>query len=138
MSNITLGPDLALVLVTAGMLCIYLEFLRPGMILAGVCGSVMLLFGLAGFIHSAGAHGSPFHWRGAALIFLGFTVLLPEARYQTKHLLTVIAAIFLPWGAILMEPRLHLITVVLTLVPFALITSFLLNLAVRARRNKIG
>jgi membrane-bound serine protease (ClpP class) len=119
-------------LLTTGALGIYTEFLRPGTIIPGVCGSVLLLFGLAGFLRSGFSH----HWLGAAVLLLGLALCLPEAKYGGRHVLTALGATIMPLGATMLEPRLHLITAVLTLVPFGLITSFLVAMAVRARRNK--
>jgi membrane-bound ClpP family serine protease len=127
-SHLTANPDIALVLLTLGALGIYLEFLRPGTIIPGVCGSVLFLFGFAGFSHD---------WRGAAAVSAALLLFLLEAKTPARHVLSAVGTILMPFGAILSEPRLHFATAVLTLVPFALITSFLAAIAVRARCNKM-
>ena len=79
------NPDIALLLVIAGLLGIYAELLRPGMIAPGVAGASLVAIAIPG-VHRAG-----------------------------------------------LNP-----TVAVTLVaPFALITVYLLSIAVRARRGKL-
>jgi membrane-bound serine protease (ClpP class) len=128
MSLIPANPDVALLLISAGALGIYLEFVRPGAILPGVLGSVFAIFGLAGFSHV--------DWRGAALLLFAFPVLALEAMHPTRGILTAVAAMLMPLGAAIMDTHIHPIAALLTMAPFALITSFLLTCAARARRNK--
>ena len=121
-----------LILLTAGALGIYAEFLRPGAIFPGVCGSALLLWGLAGIFRAGLFH----NWRGAALLFVAAACLLIDVGYRSSRVLKALGIALLPLGADIQEPRLHFITAVLTLVPFGIVTSFLVSTAVRARRNK--
>jgi membrane-bound serine protease (ClpP class) len=85
----------------------------------------------------------PIGWLGAALCILGLAFFVMEAKFASHGVLTVGGAISLLMGALLLidtsDPALHIrfaMALAVTL-PFALITSFLLSIAVRARRNKV-
>jgi membrane-bound serine protease (ClpP class) len=115
-------------LLTIGALAVCAEFLRPGTIIPGVLGCISLLFGFAALPH--------IRWQGALLSIVALALLALEAKYPSRHLLTAAGTVTLPLGALIMEPRIHLITAVLTTVPLAIVVSFLYNAAVRAHRNK--
>jgi membrane-bound serine protease (ClpP class) len=128
-SALTTNPDVALLLIVLGALGIYAEFLRPGAVAPGVCGCVLLLFGAAGFPSA--------DWRGVALLLVGFLLCLVEALYPARNLLAATGMILMPLSALLEDRRIHPVTALATMVPFAGVTSFLLKVAVRARRNKL-
>jgi len=129
-------PNVALLLLVLGTLGIYAEFSSPGLILPGVLGAVLLVLGIAALALF------PIDWRGAALMILGLALLVMEARFATHGILAVGGAIALPVGALLLidtsDPvlRIHPAMALAVTIPFALITLFLLSIAVRARRNK--
>lgn len=127
-SHITTNPDALLALLVLGALGIYAEFLRPGAIFPGVCGSCLVLLAWAGFPH--------IKWHGTLLLLLAFSLFVLEARVAAHGIFTVAGAVLMPAGMLLMNPGIHAATAVLMLVPFALLTSFLISSAVRARRNK--
>ena len=130
-------PNIALLLLVLGALGIYAEFSSPGMVLPGVLGAIALLLGLAAMAMF------PIAWLGAALMILGLAFFVLEAKFATHGVLTVGGAIALLLGALMLidtnEPALKIrfsMALAVT-IPFALITSFLLSIAVRARRNKV-
>jgi membrane-bound serine protease (ClpP class) len=130
-------PNIALLLLVLGALGLYAEFSSPGMVLPGVLGAISLLLGLAALAMF------PIGWLGATLAILGLTFFVLEAKFATHGILTAGGAIALLLGALLLidtnEPALRIrfsMALAVTL-PFALITSFLLSIAVRARRNKV-
>jgi membrane-bound serine protease (ClpP class) len=131
-------PNIALLLLVLGALGIYAEFSSPGLVAPGVLGAIMLLLGLAAFAMF------PIDWLGAALIVLGLSFFVMEAKFATHGILTVGGAIALLLGALVLidtnEPalKIHLSMALAVTIPFALITSFLLSVAVRARRNKVA
>ena len=130
-------PNIALLLLVLGALGIYVEFSSPGMVLPGVLGAISFLLGLAALAMF------PIGWLGAALSILGLAFFVLEAKFATHGILTVGGAIALLLGALLLvdtnEPalRIRLSMAIAVTIPFALITSFLLSIAVRARRNKV-
>jgi membrane-bound serine protease (ClpP class) len=129
------NPDIALALLFLGIIGIYSEFSRPGLIFPGVAGSVVALLGLAGLSMF------PIDWRGAAAIAVAFICFVLEARYVTHGTLTVGGAIamLIGWMVLIADPahRIHFATAAAITVPFAPISSFLFSLAMRARRNKV-
>ena len=130
-------PNIALLLLVLGALGIYAEFSSPGMIAPGVIGSVLVLLGLT----ALGLF--PIDWRGAALMLLGLIFFALEAKFATHGILTGGGALALLLGSVMLvdtnvqELRIHWITAAAITLPFALITSFLLSIALRARRNKV-
>jgi membrane-bound serine protease (ClpP class) len=130
-------PNTALLLLVLGALGIYFEFSSPGLIAPGVIGSVFVLLALRAFSML------PIDSRGASLMILAFIFFLLEAKIAGHGLFTGLGAIALLFGALMLidsdrpELRIHPATAVGLTIPFALITSFLLSIAVRARRNKI-
>jgi membrane-bound serine protease (ClpP class) len=130
-------PNIALILLVVGALCIYIEFTSPGLIAPGVVGAILLLLGLAAL------SVLPINWLGAALIVLAFTLFVLEAKFTSHGVLGAGGAVAMVLGAVMLvdsplpEMRIHWATAIALAVPFSLITVFLLTLAVRARRNKV-
>jgi membrane-bound serine protease (ClpP class) len=130
-------PNIALLLLVLGVLGIYVEFSAPGLVAPGVIGAILALLGLTAL------SVFPIDWLGAGLITLALLFFVLEAKFATHGILTVGGAAAMLMGALMLidtsvpELRIHLGTALALTVPFALITSFLLSIAVRARRNKI-
>jgi membrane-bound serine protease (ClpP class) len=130
-------PNIALLLLVLGALGIYAEFSSPGMVLPGVLGAIALLLGLAAMAMF------PIAWLGAALMIMGLAFFVLEAKFATHGVLTLGGAIALLLGALMLidtnDPalRIRLSMALAVTIPFALITSFLFSIAVRARRNKV-
>ena len=130
-------PNIALLLLVLGALGIYLEFNSPGLVAPGVAGAILVLLGLTALSML------PIDWLGAALMILGLTFFILEAKFATHGVLTTGGAIALALGAVMLvdtnvpELRIRWTTAIGLAIPFALITSFLFSIAVRARRNKV-
>ena len=130
-------PNIALVLLVIGALCIYLEFNSPGLIAPGVVGAILVLLGLSAI------SVLPINWLGAALLLLAFTLFVLEAKFASHGILGVGGALSMVLGAVLLvdspvpEMRVHWGTAIALALPFSAITVLLLSLAVRARRNKV-
>jgi membrane-bound serine protease (ClpP class) len=130
-------PNIALMLLVLGALGIYAEFSSPGLVAPGVAGAILALLGLTALSMF------PIDWLGAALIILGLSFLVLEAKFVTHGILTAGGALALTLGAVMLidttipELRVRWSTALGLAIPFALITSFLLTVAVRARRNKV-
>ena len=131
-------PNIALVLLVAGALCIYVEFSSPGLVAPGVFGAILVLLGLSAI------SVLPINWLGAALLVLAFTLFVLEAKFTTHGVLGVGGAIAMALGAVMLisspipEMRVHWSTAIGLALPFSVITMFLLSLVVRARRNKVA
>ena len=70
--NFLASPDIAMLLVMAGMLGLYIEFQQPGMIVPGVLGAFCLV--LAGFAFQI----LPFSWIGLLVMLVGMALLVLE------------------------------------------------------------
>ncbi|MFN8543203.1 MAG: nodulation protein NfeD [Candidatus Binatia bacterium] len=66
-------PNIAYVLMMAGLLGLYVEFTHPGLVFPGVVGGICLLLGLTA------THVLPLNASGLALIALGVALLVAEA-----------------------------------------------------------
>jgi len=130
-------PNIALVLLIVGALCLYIEFNSPGLVVPGVAGAIMMLLGLSAI------SVLPINWLGACLLLLAFALFVLEAKFGTHGILAMGGAISMVLGAVMLidsplpEMRIHWGTAIALSLPFSIITVFLLSLAVRARRNKV-
>ena len=130
-------PNAALILIVIGALGIYAEMNSPGLIAPGVIGSLLVLFGIASLAPR------PLDWRGEALIVLALGFFAFEAKLTSHGALTALGAICMMIGSTMLvdspdpELRIRWTTAAGVTIPFAPITSFLLSMAVRARRNKV-
>lgn len=83
----------------------------------------------------------PINWVGAALLMLGVAMFVLEAKFASHGVLAVGGSVAMILGALLLingppELRIHLSTALSVTLPFALITTFLVSLVVRARAGK--
>jgi membrane-bound serine protease (ClpP class) len=130
-------PNIALILLVLGGLCIYIEFTSPGMIAPGVVGAISVLLALSAL------SVLPINWLGAGLLVVAFTLFALEAKFTSHGVLAVGGAVAMFLGAIMLidapipEMRIHWITALALTLPFAAITVFLLSIAMRARRAKV-
>lgn len=128
-------PNIGFILMALGAIGIYVEFNAPGLIVPGVIGGILGILGLSSLAVL------PINWIGAALLILGISMFILEAKFASHGILGAGGAISMTLGALLLvngppEVRIHLTTALAVSLPFAAITIFLLNLALRARRNK--
>jgi len=128
-------PNVGFILLIVGALGLYVEFNSPGLILPGVAGGILLLMGVSSLAVL------PLSWVGVSLLLLGATLFVLEAHFASHGVLGSGGTVALVLGALMLidgppEMRIHLVTALSVSIPFALITMFLLSLAIRARRNK--
>ena len=128
-------PNIGFILMAIGALGIYIEFNAPGLILPGVIGGILGILGLSSLAVL------PINWIGVALLILGLAFFILEAKFASHGILGTGGAVSLTLGALLLvngppEIRIHLTTALSVSIPFAIITMFLLTIALRARRNK--
>lgn len=133
-----IDPSLALIVLVLGALGVYIEFTNPGLILPGVAGGVLILVGLMALSLL------PINWAGAGLIVFGVTCLVLEAFIMSHGILAGGGIIAMALGIVMLVdtevPELSIGWGVATaiVIPFAVITVFLLQLAVRAFRYKVA
>jgi len=130
-------PNLALIILIVGALLIYVEFSNPGMVAPGVFGAMLVLLGLSAL------SVLPISWLGAGLLLLAMIMFVLEAKFATHGVLTAGGAVAMILGSVLLidspypEFRIHPSIAIAVTLPFALITAFLVTLAVKARANKV-
>jgi len=124
-------PNIALLLVVLGTFGIYAEFCAPGRLAPGVIGAIFLFLGFTALSRL------PISRTGIAIVILGLILCVLEARWPARGIFTALGAAALIDAA---HAALHArwTTALALAIPFALVTSFLLSVALRARRNKFS
>ena len=132
-----MDPDITLIFLLIGALCVYFEFNHPGAVLPGTIGVIFIL--LAAFA----LHLLPMRFAALAMILVAFALFAAEAKFASHGVLTTGGIVLLTLGGLLLvdgpipEMRVHLATALAVSIPLGLITAFLMSIAVRARRNKL-
>jgi membrane-bound serine protease (ClpP class) len=132
-----IDPNTAFLVLIVGALAIYFEFNHPGAVIPGVIGIIFVV--LAVFALNL----LPLRFAGVALIITAFVLFALEAKFATHGALGLGGTAVLILGALLLvdgpipQMRIRLLTAIAVSVPFGLITMFLVDIAVRARRNKV-
>jgi membrane-bound serine protease (ClpP class) len=94
--NTLADPNIAYLLMMAGLLGLYMEFSHPGVIFPGVAGAICLLLALASF------QLLPINYAGLALIILGIALLVGEAFLPSFGVLGIGGIIALALGSLLL------------------------------------
>jgi membrane-bound serine protease (ClpP class) len=132
-----MDPNITLIILAIGALCLYVEFNHPGAVVPGTIGVIFIV--LAAFA----MHLMPIRYAALAMIFVAFLLFAAEAKFASHGVLTTGGIVLLTLGGLLLvdapipEMRVRLVTALAVSVPLGLITAFLMSIAVRARRNKI-
>lgn len=134
--NILAHPNVAYLLMMAGILGLYMEFSNPGALFPGIAGGIALLLALASF------QVLPINYAGLLLIGLGMCLLVAEAFLPSFGLLGISGVVSLGLGSLLLfdvegsdlsvDPSIVLAAVG-TLSAFVLVVSFLV---VKSQRRK--
>jgi membrane-bound serine protease (ClpP class) len=132
-----MDPNVAFILLAIGLLAAYFEFNHPGAVLPGVIGLFFIV--LAVFALNI----LPVRYTALALILVSFVFFALEAKFASHGVLTIGGIVALTLGALLLvdgpipQMRVRLWTALAVSIPLGIITSFLMAIALRARRNKI-
>jgi membrane-bound serine protease (ClpP class) len=134
--NALADPNIAYLLMMAGILGLYMEFSHPGVIFPGVAGAICLLLALTAF------QLLPINYAGLALILLGIALLVGEAFAPSFGILGIGGVISLALGSFFLfdtessdmaVDRSIIFTTVATLGAFVLAVSYLVF---RAQKSK--
>jgi membrane-bound serine protease (ClpP class) len=131
-----MNPNLAVLVLVIGGLLIYLEFNVPGTIIPGALGTLLLLLALFSL------NLLPVRYTSLLLIVAAFVLMLLEAKFGGHGVLAAAGIICLVLGLLTLvagpvpEMRVSVGTAVAAGIAFGAITTFLVRLAWRARRNK--
>jgi membrane-bound serine protease (ClpP class) len=94
--NTIADPNIAYLLMMAGILGLYMEFAHPGVIFPGVAGAICLLLAFVSL------QLLPINYTGLALIILGIGLLIGEAFYPSFGVLGIGGIISLTLGSLLL------------------------------------
>ena len=134
--NIIADPNIAYLLLMAGILGLYMEFSHPGVIFPGVAGAICLILALISL------QVLPFSYAGLFLIFLGIALLIGEAFIPSFGVLGIGGVISLALGSFLLfdtqtgdmgVDRSIIFTAVATLASFVFAISYLVY---RSQKSK--
>jgi membrane-bound serine protease (ClpP class) len=128
-------PDAAVLVLLAGILFVYLECNRPGSILPGCLGTLLILLSVDSLCRM------PLRSTALALLASGLALLLIEIAVNARNLLAGAGILALIAGlASLLQPfapaRVHIPTAFVAGAGFGISTLYLAKIALRARRNK--
>jgi membrane-bound serine protease (ClpP class) len=132
-----MNPSLAALLLSFGLISLYIEFNHPGAVVPGVVGFIAVLLALFAL------EMLPVRYEALALLLGAFTLFALEAKMQTHGVLTTGGIVMMILGMMLLvdgpipEMRVKLWAALSISIPIGLITVFLMSIALRARRNKI-
>jgi membrane-bound serine protease (ClpP class) len=132
------NPTLAYLLLSVGLLGIYIEITHPGVILPGVVGAIcLLLFAIA-------AQALPISSIGVMLILLAAVLFLLEIKVTSFGMLTVGGLFCLVVGSLMLvdgpipELRVPIEVVLPTSLVVAALCAFVVRLVLRAHRARVG
>lgn len=130
-------PNLALLLLVAGALLIYLEFNAPGTIIPGALGTLLLLTALFAL------NLLPLRYTAVMLLIVAVGLMLLEIKVPSHGILAAVGIGCLVTGLLTLvagpipEMQVRFATALGVGMGFGLITIFLVRIALRARRNKV-
>jgi len=128
-------PNVALVTLLAGILLVYFECNRPGSIVPGCLGTLLILLSVNGL------RQLPLRPSSLALAAVGTSLLLLELKFPVRNLSAAAGISILTFAlATLPQPftseRVHLSIALLVALGFGIPTFWLARIALHARRNK--
>jgi membrane-bound serine protease (ClpP class) len=132
-----MDPNIVVILLSIGTLALFAEFNHPGAVVPGTVGVVFIL--LAVFALNL----LPTRFAALALILASFILFALEAKFASHGVLAIGGIVTMVLGALLLvdgpipEMRVHLLTALAVSIPLAIITVFLMSIALKARANKI-
>jgi membrane-bound serine protease (ClpP class) len=96
--DVLASPDIAVLLILAGILGLYIEFTTPGVILPGIAGAICLVLGFISL------QILPFSWLGLLLMLGGIALLVAEVFVTSFGVLFLLGVgCFLAGGAMIFE-----------------------------------
>jgi len=132
-----MDPNVAFILLAVGALALYAEFNHPGAVVPGVVGVIFILLAIFAL------NLLPTRFAALVLLLASFVLFALEAKFATHGVLAVGGIVTLTLGGLLLvdapipQMRVHLWTALAVSIPLGVITVFLMNIALKARANKI-
>lgn len=134
---LNMDPNLAFLLLAAGVLLLGIEFTHPGVVAPGVIGVILL------FVSLFSLSFLPINWAAAGLILLGFVLIVLEGWFPTHGALTLGGVAALTIGAIFLidtpipAMRIRFSVAAAVAITLGSISAFLLRLVLRVRRHRV-
>lgn len=97
--DVLANPDIAVLLILAGMLGLYVEFTQPGVILPGVAGAICLVLGFVAL------QILPFSWLGLLLMLGGIALFVTEVFVTSYGVLFGLGVLCFLFGGSLLFDR---------------------------------
>jgi membrane-bound serine protease (ClpP class) len=135
--SLLMNPSLAALLLSFGLVALYIEFNHPGAVVPGVVGFIAVLLALFAL------HMLPVRYEALVLLLGAFVLFGLEAKLQSHGVLTTGGIVMMVLGMLLLvdgpipEMRVKWWAALSISIPLGLITVFLMTIAIRARRNKV-
>jgi membrane-bound serine protease (ClpP class) len=132
-----MNPSLAALLLSFGIVALYIEFNHPGAVVPGVIGFIAVLLALFAL------HMLPVRYEALILLLGAFVLFALEAKMHSHGVLTAGGIAMMVLGMLLLvngpipEMRVQVWAALAISIPLGLITVFLMSIAVRARHNKV-
>jgi membrane-bound serine protease (ClpP class) len=132
-----MSPSVVFILFSIGMLALYAEFNHPGAVIPGVVGFIFIFLALFSL------NMLPTRYAAFALLVAAFIMFALEAKFQSHGVLTIGGIVLMVIGGLLLvdgpipEMRVQLWAALSVSIPLGLISTFLMTIALRARRNKV-
>jgi membrane-bound serine protease (ClpP class) len=132
-----MDPNIAFIILAIGLLSLYIEFNHPGAVVPGVVGFFFVILAIFAL------NILPVRYAALALILVAFIFFGLEAKFVSHGVLTVAGIASLTLGALLLvdgpipQMRVRLWTALAVSIPLGVITTFLMGIALQARRNKV-
>ena len=132
-----MNPSLAALLLSFGLVCLYIEFNHPGAIVPGVLGFIAVMLALFAL------RMLPLRYEALALLLGAFVLFALEPKMHSHGVLTAGGIFMMVVGMLLLvngpipELRVQLWAALSIAIPLGLITAFLMSIAIRARRSKV-
>ena len=133
-----INPSLALLVLVVGLAGVYIEFTNPGLIVPGVLGGIALIVGLMALSLL------PINLAGVVLILLAVAFFIIEAMTPVNGILATGGVIAMVLGIVILvdtdvpELQIGWVPAIAITLPFAAISVFLLQLAIRSFRFKVA
>ena len=132
-----MDPNVSFILLAIGLLALYFEFTHPGVVVPGVIGFFFVVLAIFAL------NILPVRYAALGLILLAFVFFALEAKFATHGILAIGGVAALTFGALLLvdgpipQMRVHVSTALAVSIPLGAITTFLMAIALRARRHKV-
>jgi membrane-bound serine protease (ClpP class) len=132
-----MDPNLAVLILVVGGLLIYLEFNTPGTIIPGALGTLLVVLALFAL------NLLPVRYTSLMLLVAAFAFFILEAKFASHGVLAGAGILCLVFGTLTLvagpipELRVSIATAVGTGIAWGAVTTFLVRIAIRARRNKV-